>query len=381
MGLVAIYTLSACQHQHSHHTHEHDHAHPHAHKSEEVHKHTNSDEIVISIDKAKEIGIAVEVVTPRTFREVIQTGGHIIEAQGEEVTIVAKTAGIVKFNNRITIGTPFTKGGAVMTISASKLQDGDALEHARIAYDKTKSEYERAIPLVEKQIITKTDFEQLRANYEAARINFEALSSGHTAQGTTIESPINGYIKNLLVKEGDYVNTGQALATVAKNQRLQLQANVSERYYQLLRNIRDAHFKTPYDNEVYCLEDLNGRLLSYGKSTSSDNFHIPVIFEFNNGGNIIPGSFVEVFLLGKERENVISLPLSALTEEQGVYFIYTKLDDECYSKQEVKIGANDGERVEIISGVKAGDCVVTKGAIHVKLASVSNSIPGHSHSH
>jgi multidrug efflux pump subunit AcrA (membrane-fusion protein) len=78
---------------------------------------------------------------------------------------------------------------------------------------------------------------------------------------------------------------------------------------------------------------------------------------------------------------VISLPESALTEEQGLYFVYLKLDDECYKKQEVQLGTSNGERVEILSGLKDGDTVVTRGAIHVKLAAASNAIPTHSHNH
>jgi len=55
---------------------------------------------------------------------------------------------------------------------------------------------------------------------------------------------------------------------------------------------------------------------------------VPVTFEFDNKGEVIPGSFVEVFLLSSPMENVISLPRTALTEEQGGYFVYLQLDEE-----------------------------------------------------
>ena len=53
----------------------------------------------------------------------------------------------------------------------------------------------------------------------------------------------------------------------------------------------------------------------------------------------------------------------------------------CYQKREVKTGADDGARVEILSGLKEGEKLVTQGAIHVKLASASNAIPAHTHNH
>ena len=69
---------------------------------------------------------------------------------------------------------------------------------------------------------------------------------------------------------------------------------------------------------------------------------------------MIPGSFVEVYLLSEERQGVISLPVSAITEEQGLNFVYLQVDAECYKKQEVKLGMNDGCRVKILSGMKVG---------------------------
>jgi multidrug efflux pump subunit AcrA (membrane-fusion protein) len=58
-----------------------------------------------------------------------------------------------------------------------------------------------------------------------------------------------------------------------------------------------------------------------------------------------------------------------------------QLDKEGYQRREVTLGGSDGQRVEIKSGLKEGEKVVTKGAIHVKLASASNAIPAHTHEH
>ena len=79
---------------------------------------------------------------------------------------------------------------------------------------------------------------------------------------------------------------------------------------------------------------------------------------------------------------MISIPTSALTEEQSVYYVYLKLDEECYKKQEVQIGTDNGLRTEILGGLNEGDEVVTRGVYQVKLASVSGAIPeGHTHNH
>ena len=221
----------------------------------------------------------------------------------------------------------------------------------------------------------------MKEAYEYARFAYEALSPSADGQGVSVVSPIAGYIKSCLVKEGDYVTVGQPLLTVTQTRRLRLRADVPERYYPMLRGVSSAHFRTSYNDHVYQLDSLNGRLLSYGKSTDGTSYYIPVTFEFDNRGEVLPGAFAEVWLLSGEREDIISIPRSALTEEQGVKFVYVQLDAECYQKREVKTGADDGARVEILSGLKEGEKLVTQGAIHVKLASASNAIPAHTHNH
>ena len=246
---------------------------------------------------------------------------------------------------------------------------------------KAKKEYERMKELLPNKIVSEKDFAQARQTYENARISYEAVAQNHSAQGQAIPSPISGYVKSLLVKEGDYVTVGQPLVSVTQNRKLFLRADVSEKYYPYLRTIGSANFCTPYDNKVYTLKELNGRLLSYGKASGENSYYVPVTFEFDNKGDIIPGSFVEIFLLSSPMENVIALPHTALTEEQGSFFVYLQIDEKGYKKQPVTLGADNGEKVQILSGVKAGDKVVTQGAYQVKLAGATNAIPAHSHEH
>lgn len=51
-----------------------------------------------------------------------------------------------------------------------------------------------------------------------------------------------------------------------------------------------------------------------------------------------------------------------MTEEQGIFFVYLQLDEEGYKKQEVTLGADNGKSVQILTGIKPGDRVVTEGA-------------------
>lgn len=381
-------------HDHEGHNHEaegHNHAHEgecsgdHNHEASvdnhNVAAEAHSDEIILPKAKAEAAGVKVSVIAPAPFQQVIKTSGQVLAAQGDESVAVATVAGVVSFRGKVTEGMSVGKNTPLVTISSNNIADGDPMERARIAYEVSKKEYERMKALVKNKIVSDKDFAQAEQNYENARISYDALSKNHSASGQSITAPIAGYVKSVLVKEGDYVTIGQPLVSVTQNRRLFLRAEVSEKYYPYLHTISSANFQTPYNNKVYELNSLSGKLLSCGKAAGDNSFYVPVTFEFDNKGEVIPGSFVEVYLLSSTMENIISLPRTALTEEQGVFFVYIQLDEEGYKKQEVTLGADNGKSVQVLTGVKAGDRVVTEGAYQVRLASASNAIPAHSHEH
>ncbi|MGL5562093.1 MAG: efflux RND transporter periplasmic adaptor subunit, partial [Tannerellaceae bacterium] len=301
--------------------------------------------------------------------------------QGDETTIVATTSGVISFNNAATTEGSAVKGGeTIVTISSKNIADGDPAAKARIAFNTAQKEYDRAQELVKDQIISQKEFDAVKSNFETARLSYQALAKSQSAQGTRVTAPISGYLKSRLVNEGEFVSVGQPIAVISQNKQLQLRAEVPEKYYKELSTITSANFKTPYDNTVYELSKLDGRLVSFGKASGNNSFYIPVTFAFNNVGDIVPGSFVEVFLISSPIREALVVPLSALIEEQGVYYVFVQLDEEGYSKQEVTLGGDNGNEVQILSGLKPGEVVVTKGAMQVKLASMSSAIP-HGHSH
>lgn len=365
--------------EHEHSEGEANHIEGDGHDLEKESEHT--DEIAFSKKQAKLAGLTTETVSPGTFYNAIKTSGQIQVPQGNEVVIAATSNGIVSFtNSSITEGATVSAGQSIVSISAKKLLDGDPAAKTKIAYETALKEYKRAENLVKDQIISTKEFEQVKLRYETAKTTYDAQASNNTAKGVSVTSPISGYLKNRLVSQGEYVSVGQAIATVSQNKRLQLRAEVTESNFKILKSIKTANFKLSYDKTVYKLSDLNGKLLSYGKSSGDNTFYIPVTFEFDNIGDIIPGAFAEVYLLSSPQNNVISIPVSSITEEQGLFFVYLQLDAEGYKKQEVELGENNGERVHILSGLKVGDKVVTKGVYQVKLAATSSVMPeGHNH--
>ena len=370
-------------HEHEGHDHEHETADEHAGHNHESKATKHSDEIIFPKAQAAKTTFEVREIQPASFNQVVKTTGQVLAAPGDEAVIVATSNGVVSFSsNKLTEGTKVQKGQSLFQISSKDIAEGDYYTKVKATYEAAKASYDRAEALVKDKIISQKEFESTKLEFENAKTAYNAVSNNKTAKGVSVNAPINGHMKNILVKEGEYITVGQPLATVSQNQRLVLRAEVSQRYYNAMQSVKSANFKTPYDNKVYSLEDLNGRLLSFGKTSNENSFFIPVSFEFDNKGEVIPGSFVEVYLISSPIENTLSIPVSALTNEMGIYYVYVQIDEEGYRKQEVALGANNGKEVQIIKGLHPGDRVVTQGAYQVKMASASGAIPhGHSHEH
>lgn len=350
-------------------------------KAAKAEESAHGDEILFTPEQAKAVGLKTVSVKPSVFHQVIKTSGQILSAQGDEVTVSATASGIVSFNkSSLNEGLTVKGGESLLSISSKNIVDGDPSSKAKSVYEIAQRDFNRAESLIKDKLISEKEYNELKLNYENARISYQSVGQKMTSKGIGVSTPISGFIKSRLVGEGQYVEVGQPLMIVTKNQKLHLRADVSERYYKDLGNITSANFKTSYDKTVYRLSDLNGRLISFGRSANSQEFLLPVNFEFNNVGQIVSGVYVEVFLLGQPKNNTISIPTSSLTEEQGLYFVYLQVHPDAYKKQEVSLGMNDGSNVEILSGLKTGDKVVSKGAYHVKLASTSEAIP-HAHEH
>ena len=395
LSVVIVAGITACggsshdnaSHEHADHEHAEDHDHTedatsHDHEGEEASA-AHADEITLSEAQARAAGVKVEVVKPGLFHGVIHTSGKVMAASCDETTVVATISGRVQYKNHVSEGLKVSAGTSLFSITSAGMQtaDGDPVQRARIDYERAEHDYTRAKTLIKDRIISEKDLAMAKAEYEAARLTYTSMQKTRSAGGVVVAAPRGGYVKQCLVNGGDYVEVGQPLAIITQNKHLYLRAEIPEREFNELRKIRCAKFRTSYSNRLYDISDMGGHIQSYGRSAEVNNSYIPVIFEFNNTGDVVQGSYAEIYLITQDRHNVLTLPLTALTEEQGVHYVYIQIDREGYRKQEVTLGESDGERVEVLSGVKTGDKVVTKGAVQVKLASAANAIPAHNHNH
>jgi RND family efflux transporter MFP subunit len=336
-------------------------------------------------EQAWKVDFAIEPVKQKTIHEVIHTSGEIQPIKGEEKIIAAKSSGIVFFKSqKLQEGQEVRAGEVLFSINSQGLLQSNLEEKYQVAkarLERAKADFERAEGLVSSQTIGQKEYEQRKMAYSIAQSEFQTLTNSYNAGGQSVIGPMSGIIKNVMVRDGQFVTEGTPLVEITNSRRLLLQADVSQKYLQQLSQLKSANFKTPYQETVQSLDDYNGRLLTYGKVLKPGSGFIPVLFEIDNLGQLIPGSFVELFLLTAPIENALVIPKSALMQDYNLHYVYVEVAGETFEKRPVKLGVDDGFQVQILSGLGQGDWVVTEGAYQIKMASMSSTIPAHGHEH
>jgi RND family efflux transporter MFP subunit len=368
-------------HNHEGHNHDHDHAHsqqPAAH-SHEAHDH-GEDAITFPVDQQKKIDFEVVEVVTEPLYQVIRTSAQIVPSQEGEKILTATTSGIVSFENKDLVQGLDVKAGQILfSIDNDEMADGSLAvrrQEIEAEYEKAKTEYERKQTLAEDKIISESELLDAKTEYLKAQKYYDNMLQNYPEGKTLHRATITGAISEILVPNNSYVEAGQAIMTLAQNDKLYLRADVQSKYYPVLKDIKTANVRTN-DGIVYTINELGGRLLSYGKTTDINNPLIPVTFEIKNNGNLIPGSFVEIFITAESNKMGVMLPNSAIVEEMGIYCVFVQTCVDSFEKRIITKGVTDGSKTQILKGVTAGERVVSKGAVNVKLAQGSAALDPH----
>ena len=337
--------------------------------------------IVFTKEQSWKIDFSTDLPTVGPFGQVIRTTAQVQSAQSDETIISAKAGGVVVFTGKsIPEGQRISAGATLFTISGAGLAENNAsllFTEAHNQYLKTKADYERQKELAQDKIVSEKELLATKNDFENARARYEMLTDNFNVSGQLVSSPSSGYIKQLYVRNGQYVEAGQPVISVSKNSSLLLKADIQQKYASVTDKIISANIIIPGDNRTYTLEQLNGKVLAYGRNTNSDNYMIPVTLQIDNNGGLIPGVFVEVYLKTVTNNMALVVPNSSLLEEQGNFFVFVQVTPELFEKRDVKVGPTDGVNSEIIGGLNRNERIVSKGAIMVKLAQASGALDPH----
>ncbi|MCD4665959.1 MAG: efflux RND transporter periplasmic adaptor subunit [Bacteroidales bacterium] len=338
--------------------------------------------VVFTKEQSWKVDFATGLPNTEPFGQVIKTTAQVQSAQSDEIIVAAKTNGIVILSSENVLkGKSVSNGQVLFSISGSGLSDNNLAVQfleAQNNYEIAKSDYERKRELAKDKIVSEKELLIAKNKYDNAKVIYDNLNKNFNSSGQIIKSPMNGFVKQLFIQNGEYVEAGQPIVSISQNKSLLLHADVQQKYASILGAINSANIRTLHDNQTYTLEQLNGKVLSYGKSTNRDNYLIPLNIQIDNKGDFIPGGFVELFLKTQSNKQALTIPNNSIMEEQGIYFVFIQITPELFEKREVRPGATDGLKTEILKGLSINERIVTNGAIMIKLAQATGALDAHS---
>ncbi|GAO29659.1 efflux RND transporter periplasmic adaptor subunit [Geofilum rubicundum] len=354
------------------------HANEASHATEDEH---DADAISFLKEQAWKTDFATQEIKLQPFYSVIHTSAKVKGQALSSLTLNAQTEGQVKL--MVVPGQKLQKGDLVAVVASTGIENSlDArLTQAQIAFNKSKTDYLRTKQLVEKQVISEKDFLAIETQYQQDSLRYYQLANQVSGNGLKITSPIDGFVSHIAVRNGQFVDKSSVLMDIGSNQDLRNEAYVNASDFQKVSEIFDATFSLPDDKEALTLEAVRGQLIAQTPFVSENHSRIPITFAVQNNGRLMNGMYLEAFLKTGKKDQALVVPLSAIIEEQGQYFVFVQTGGESFVKRPVQLANNDGIQVEITSGLAVGERIVTQGAYQIKLAAMSGDLPIHGHTH
>ncbi len=204
----------------------------------------------------------------------------------------------------------------------------------------------------------------------------EIETSGKTSPLITIYSPESGYVTEVNITEGMYVDEGSSLIKITSLNQVWVEAQL---YSNEISGIAESKifqiFSESNPEEVYKgILVYSNPIVEEGK-----RIHLLKIRVNNSGGKLIPGTLVSV-IPEKSIANVLAVPKSAVLLEK-MKTVWVLAHDNTFEQRMVETGSENKFWIEITSGLKQGDIVVTEGAYLISSEFILKSGAGQRHEH
>lgn len=306
---------------------------------------------ISEIQKEKGVPVEVAVVEKTELSRSIRITGTIegIE-QGKAIAPVSDdiVEVLVKIGGRV------NKGDVIAKLDPDNPQA--RLTQAELAAGDAERELERMTALQKIGAVSQQMLDKTKLGYEIALSNLE-----HARDMLWVKSPISGVVVDLFYREGETPPLGEAIAIIAKVERIRVKADASPE--------QRAQIHAGQEAFVYLtavpLKKVAGKVEKVALSADEKSRMFKVYITSDNKDNYLqPGIPVEVEIIVEKLKDVIAIPRDALTNVNGKTVVF--LASEKARMVEVVTGIKVRNEVEIKSGLSAGQEIVVSGHSNLK---------------
>lgn len=331
--------------------------------------------------------VGVVQPSPLSFSSSRSFSGEVRLAEGKTVHVSAPLSGVIR-SVAVDVGTEVKAGDAILEIDSQEVADakGELLKLAMVR-EMAKRTADREARLFEKKISAEIEVQEAMAAQADADIDFENARSRLLRLGVpeadlaaldrrnpesmggrlVIRAGQGGTVLERHASVGERVEAGKELLLLSDLSEVWVWADLRAGDAQTLAGKGGKGGKLPAEvrgagGKVYrgTLDVVSGVMNEQTRMTKG-RVVVP-----NPDGALRPGMFVSVRVLLPGGGKGLSLPRTAVLTDAGRSFVFVHKEGEFWIRRPVKLGRAAGDRVEVVSGVRAGQKVVADGAFLLK---------------
>lgn len=325
--------------------------------------------------------VTVAVVKKTKLKETFTIIGKV--KAYDKADLVARVSGFLTKTN-FDEGAAVKKGDLLFLIEQDqyKANLGKAkgvLLSALATQKNAELDYKRQKNLYEKRAVSKRNYDEAVANKMKAQAAVMQAKSGVRLAEldlnyTEIRAPFDGYVGLESHSIGNYVGpTSGPLTSVVSMANVRVEFNISDKLVLRARKIGYDSIKSAEHVKVVLYTangtkyDHAGEITYWDNQIDQDTGTLTMQAMFPNPCLLlIPGMYVRVAIDARVKNNALVIPRVALAEDITGYYVMVVGKDNIVRRQKVTLGIRESKRIEILSGLKAGERVVVAGLQHIR---------------
>ncbi|MDD3721729.1 MAG: efflux RND transporter periplasmic adaptor subunit [Lutibacter sp.] len=294
------------------------------------------------------------VLKPQKFSENLSLSGTL-EAN-EQIEIRSEISGIVESIN-FKEGSRVLKGQILFTVNDLELRA--RLAKVQTAQRLAAENERRAKLLLEKEAISQEEYDISEADFQFAWAESQLVAA--QLAKATVRAPFSGTIGLRYISQGTYVTTTTPIAKLVNTDQLKITFSIPEKYSSQIAlsdriTFTTTNTKEQYTATIYAIEpevELATRTLKM--RAIADNIE----------GKLIPGTFANVFLPLEIVKDALLVPTESLIPIQNGKKIFVS-ENGLAKEVIVETGSRTESSVNVLSGLKAGDTILTSGVMMLR---------------
>lgn len=338
----------------------------------------HSETIIAERMKNMKLSLQCSEAKIRDIRPVLKMS--LINLYSDEMTDVVSlidgrvTREFVKTSDRVESGTPIIE--LVNETIPLKLKEADSdIAEAEALLMRAKHTYSRYEQLVAENAISLERFDEALVQLKAAEARLERFRSQKEQlliqqSRQIITSSIRGQVLKIYKPSGSYVTTGMPVALVGNFDKLYFKTSLSDGLAQNIATNQMLEIKFPSDekfSKAYGVKYENGNLgeneifdakiVDISPPMTESSSIRQTVFEIDNRSGLLePGFYNDIFVINKSPHKCLAVPIEAMIDDK-LHSLFV-VQDGVLRKKYVETGLDDGNYIEILSGLSDGEIVV-----------------------